>query len=555
MSNMDVSGHSSDAQQSNITGHAGKTEDPSFMTKQTFASLPNTAVSSDTVRAVTEVMNLARLTEIQLKTLVAVGYLPASVLEGEEQNQQAVGRPSESGVDVLGRARTGTGKTVAFLIPAIQTVIDGLKRNSTSSVSSVKVLVISPTRELATQISVQAEALLTYHKRKLGLTCQVVYGGTNIKSDIRQFNNKLPTVLIATPGRLKDHLENTNLSSGRPFADCVKGLQVFVLDEADQLLEMGFRPDITRIVSYLPPIQQRRTLLFSATMPKELRKVMAESMKADYVTVDCIHDKGAETNVHVDQSHIVLPNVDRTVIGVVEVVFEAMRREPENHKIIVFFSTARLTGFFSDIFNSGMNIPVVEIHSRKSQSHRDKSSERFRKSKRAVLFSSDVSARGVDYPDVTHVIQIGLPDNREQYIHRLGRTGRAGRAGKGWLVLAPYERSFLRELKTVDCPENEDLKALFENQPSQDCLDRFLPVREKIGDGDKILTVSAERAYQAWLGFYNSNTKRIGKVSKQELVALANEWSRLVGLRYPPALEKRTVGKMGLRGVQGINTK
>jgi len=122
-------------------------------------------------------------------------------------------------------------------------------------------------------------------------------------------------------------------------------------------------------------------------------------------------------------------------------------------------------------------------------------------------------------------------------------------------VLAPYERSFLRELKTVDCPENEDLKALFENQPSQDCLDRFLPVREKIGDGDKILTVSAERAYQAWLGFYNSNTKRIGKVSKQELVALANEWSRLVGLRYPPALEKRTVGKMGLRGVQGINTK
>lgn len=122
-------------------------------------------------------------------------------------------------------------------------------------------------------------------------------------------------------------------------------------------------------------------------------------------------------------------------------------------------------------------------------------------------------------------------------------------------MLAPYERSFLRELKTVDCPEDNDLKALFEKQPSQDCRDLFLPVLKKIGDGDKILTVSAERAYQAWLGFYNSNTKRIGKISKQELVALANEWSRLVGLRHPPALEKRTVGKMGLRGVQGINTK
>lgn len=419
----------------------------------------------------------------------------------------------------------------------------------------MKVLVISPTRELATQISVQAEALLTYHKRTLGLNCQVVYGGTNIKADIRKFNSKLPTILIATPGRLKDHLQNTALSSGRNFADCVKGLRVLVLDEADQLLEMGFRPDIRAIISYLPPIQNRQTLLFSATMPKELRAVMAESMKSDYVTVDCIHDKGAETNVHVDQSHIILPAMDRVVIGVVEVVLEAMRREPDHHKIIVFFSTARLTGFFSDVFNTGMQIPVIEIHSRKSQSHRDKSSERFRKSKRGVLFSSDVSARGVDYPDVTHVIQIGLPDNREQYIHRLGRTGRAGRAGKGWLVLAPFEVSFLRELKTVDCPQDEDLKVLFDKRPSQECLDCFLPVLKKIGDGDEFLANSAEKSYQAYLGFYNGNKKRIGKVNNRELVSLANEWSRHAGLSRPPALEKRTVGKMGLRGTPGLNVK
>lgn len=159
------------------------------------------------------------------------------------------------------------------------------------------------------------------------------------------------------------------------------------------------------------------------------------------------------------------------------------------------------------------------------------------------------------YDILTIFIYISCPAIKLSDIHRLGRTGRAGRAGKGWLVLAPFERSFLRELKAVDCPEDKELKALFDNRPSQDCLDAFLPVLKKIGDGDKVLSLSAERAYQAWLGFYNSNTKRMGKISKQELVSLANEWSRLVGLRYPPALEKRTVGKMGLRGVPGINTK
>ena len=534
-----------------ITGHAGKTEDPSFMTKQTFASLPNNAVSSDTTRAVTDVMKLARLTEIQLKTLVAVGYLPPSVLEGEEQNQQAVGKPHPAGVDVLGRARTGTGKTVSFLMPALQTVLNGLGKPRAGG-PSVKILCISPTRELATQISVQAEALLTYHKPKLRLSSQVVYGGTNMKKDVRLFERQLPTILIATPGRLKDHLENTTLSSGRPFVDCMNGLQVLVLDEADQLLEMGFRPDITRIISYLPPIEKRQTLLFSATMPKDLKAVMAQAMKRDFVTVDCIHDKGAETNIHVEQSHVVLPSMDRLLIGVVEVVLEAMRREPVNHKVIVFFSTAKLTAFYSDLFNKGMNIPVIEIHSRKSQTHRDRASEKFRNSKRAVLFSSDVSARGVDYPDVTHVIQIGLPDNREQYIHRLGRTGRAGRAGKGWLVLAPFERSFLKELKSVNCLEDSELKALFAASPNQASLNAWNHCWKKINDGDRELVQSAEGAYRAMLGFYNTNTKRIGKISKAELVQLMNEWSRLTGLRQIPSLQKRTVGKMGLKGVPGL---
>jgi len=538
-------------------GHAGATKDPSFMTARTFASLPPTAIHADTVRAITGTMKLNRLTEVQLKTLVAVGCLSSEEdLDGNQSNGGGEMR------DVLGRARTGTGKTVAFLLPALQTVIEAHDRDQGAkrSADSIRVLIISPTRELATQISVQAEAMLTHHSRSRGYSQQVVYGGTSIKKDISAFNQRLPTILVATPGRLKDHLENTQLRNGRNFRDCVQGLRTLVLDEADQLLEMGFRPEILRIVKYLPPKEYRQTLLFSATMPKDLRSVMAETMKQDHVVVDCIKDRGApETNAHVTQSHIILPSMDRCAIAVVEVILRAMESNPDSHKIMAFFPTARQTGFFADVFNKGMQIKVHEIHSRKSQSHRDKESDRFRLSRRGVLFSSDVSARGVDYPDVTSVVQFGLPDGREQYIHRLGRTGRAGRAGKGWLVLCPFEESFLRELKTVDCPEDKELAEMFRNPPSQNVQDRFLPVLDSIRNKrDLVLVKSAEMSYQAYLGFYNGNLKRIGMAGrsgggKEGLVKIANEFAVLMGLPGPPPLEKRTVGKMGMKGVPGLN--
>mmetsp|Transcript_1017 Transcript_1017/g.1692 ORF Transcript_1017/g.1692 Transcript_1017/m.1692 type:complete len:196 (-) Transcript_1017:1480-2067(-) len=192
------------------------------------------------------------------------------------------------------------------------------------------------------------------------------------------------------------------------------------------------------------------------------------------------------------------------------------------------------------------------MHSRKSQSFREKVSKQFRDCQKGVMFSSDVSARGVDYPDVTHVIQFGLPDSRQQYIHRLGRTGRAGRAGKGWLILAPFEASFLKELNGVDCPVDKELTAMYSVPPSKECLDLYVPVLKKMGEGDEVLVNSAELAYQAWLGFYNGNLKRIGKVSKPQLVEMANYFARLTGLRHQPVLKKSTVGKMGMKGVPGL---
>jgi ATP-dependent RNA helicase MSS116 len=162
---------------------------------------------------------------------------------------------------------------------------------------------------------------------------------------------------------------------------------------------------------------------------------------------------------------------------------------------LAFFPTARLVGYFAELVNDGIrkrnakSFPeIVEIHSRKSQANRNKASDKFRAAKFAILFTSDVSARGVDYPGVTTVIQFGLPDSREQYIHRLGRTRRAGKAGKGWLVLADYERTFLRELKGgpsggVDVPADDEVQALFSAPPSPQVMDMLTPVLQDIGNG------------------------------------------------------------------------
>jgi len=351
--------------------------DPTLLTNDSFAERVDLHPSSK--RAIIDVLGLSKMTEVQSKTFAA----------------------ASSGKDVLARARTGTGKTLAFLLPAIEVIA---KDVDAMSGQNVGIMVISPTRELATQIANQAEALLTFHEK---MSVQVVYGGTKIGGDINKMKRRIPTILVATPGRLQDHLESTSIK-GRRFSEIVSKTKVLVLDETDQLLDMGFRREIQKIINYLP--RQRQTLLFSATLPDELRDVMSQTMKEGSLTVDCINDgdSSSHTNARVDQSHVVLPSMERFVAAVVETVMAAIENKngTGKSKIVVFFSTARLVGFFSALFNIGLGIDVIELHSKKSQSYRNNASEKFRNAKSAVLFTSDVSARGVDYPDVTHVIQV-----------------------------------------------------------------------------------------------------------------------------------------------------
>jgi len=402
---------------------------------------------------------------------------------------------------------------------------------------------------------------------------QVVFGGTKVTRDVSRMKDRVPTVLVATPGRLKDLLQ-TAVIGGVRFSTILSRTSVVVLDETDQLLDQGFRREIQAILKHVPRSDRRQTLLFSATVPAELREIMKQTMKPDYVEVDCIRDGGgangegggggtSQTHVHVRQSHAVIPSVGRYVSSVVRVVREAARDggagngrvDGTDNKIVVFFPTARMVSFFATLFNDVLKSPyVMELHSRKSQGYRNRVSGEFREAESGILFTSDVSARGVDYPGVTHVVQFGMPSSSDQYVHRLGRTGRAGADGRGWLVLGPFESPFLEELKRINVPMDIALTDALRDAAEDENHEWLMRVlMDKVGSGgDQNLAKSGEAAYQAFLGYYLGQMKRMRMDKKESLVDTANEFSAAMGFRRPPTLGKNMVGKMGLKGVSGI---
>ena len=481
-----------------------------FITESKFADLP---ISDESKRGIAQVLKYEYMTKVQEETLPEI----------------------MKGIDCLAKAKTGTGKTLGFLIPTIEKLMS-LKLSNHNYIHNdgVTALCLSPTRELASQIQTEAEALSTFHK--LNIVC--IIGGTNINKDINRMKNKKVDLLIATPGRLNDHLANTP-----GFASRCKDIKVLIMDEADQLLEMGFKPEIDKILTYMPPKNERQTLLFSATVPPTVRAIADNALGKGYALVDTVGEEAEQTHAHVPQSITVLP-LEEQIAGIASIISKFT--QSKRYKIIVFFTTARVTGYMSELFNTmGLPCPVLEIHSRKSQSQRTKTSDEFRKPGNKIMFSSDVSARGMDYPDVTHVLQVGLTE-REQYIHRLGRTARAGKTGQGHLLLAPFEEHEMRKLL-------KDMKLIVVNKDDLN-LDSFTSMTTNSlsnVDNNSNLKDSASKAYGAWLGFYNGNLKKCGW-DKPNLVQQANFYATTLGLSEQPALEKKTIGKMGLKGVPGL---
>ncbi|XP_028794776.1 DEAD-box ATP-dependent RNA helicase 31 [Neltuma alba] len=462
------------------------------------------------------------ISPLSLKGVKAAGYEKMTIV------QEATLPVILRGKDVLAKAKTGTGKTVAFLLPSIEVVAKSPPVDRDQKRPPILVLVICPTRELASQAAAEATKLLKYHP---SIGVQVVIGGTRLALEQKRMQANPCQILVATPGRLRDHIENT-----AGFATRLMGVKVLVLDEADHLLDMGFRKDIEKIIAAVP--KQRQTLMFSATVPEEVRQVCHIALRRDHEFINTVEEGTEETHSQVQQMHLVAP-LDKH-FSLLYVLLKEHIADDIDYKVLVFCTTAMVTRLVADLLGE-LNLNVREIHSRKPQSYRTRVSEEFRKSKGLILVTSDVSARGVDYPDVTLVIQLGLPAVREQYIHRLGRTGRKGKEGQGILLLGPWEEFFLSTVK--------DLPITKAPVPSID-PDTKKKVERALSH---VEMKNKEAAYQAWLGYYNSN-KKVGK-DKYRLVELANEFSRSMGLDNPPAIPKLVLGKMGLRNVPGLRSK
>ena len=350
-----------------------------------------------------------------LKALDSEGYTSPTPIQAQAIASILAGR------DLLGIAQTGTGKTAAFALPILQRLADQRRRPPQRG---CRVLVLSPTRELASQI---AESFRTYG-RNLHLSTAAVYGGVAPGPQIRALGLGVD-VLVATPGRLLDHLNQRAVR--------LDGVEVFVLDEADRMLDMGFIRDIRRIVPALPAIRQN--LFFSATMPREIDTLAADLLKQPVrVAVTPV----ASTVDKVEQRVIFVETMQKRDL------LAELLREPALERTLIFTRTKH--GADRVVRHLvGIGIDAAAIHGNKSQGQRERALAAFQTGRSRVLVATDIAARGIDVEGITHVINFDLPNIPESYVHRIGRTARAGAGGSAISFCDATERPYLRDIERL----------------------------------------------------------------------------------------------------------
>ncbi len=326
-----------------------------------------------------------------------------------------------AGRDLLGIAQTGTGKTAAFALPILHRLAADRRP---APRRGCRVLVLSPTRELATQI---ADSFRAYG-RHLGLTTAVVFGGVKYGAQVRALAGGID-VLVATPGRLIDHMQEKFAQLG--------AVEVFVLDEADQMLDLGFLPPIRRIVATLP--KQRQNLFFSATMPGEIGKL------ADELLRDPAKASVAPSATTVDkiEQRVLFVESDRKRQLLAE-LFDDTRMG----RALIFTRTKRGADRVGK-YLEGVGIRADSIHGDKSQGQRERALAAFKSGAVRALVATDIAARGIDVDAVTHVVNYELPNVPEAYVHRIGRTARAGAGGIAISLVCDDERSLLRDIQKL----------------------------------------------------------------------------------------------------------
>lgn len=362
------------------------------------------------------------------KALADQGYKEATPIQAE-----AI-RPLLEGLDVLGCAQTGTGKTAAFAVPILQSLSMG--RGALKGKRPIKALVIAPTRELAIQIGDSFEAYGT----NLSLKPLVIFGGVGQTPQTRQLEDGVD-ILVATPGRLLDLIR-------QGFID-LSHVKHFVLDEADRMLDMGMIHDVKRIITYLP--KERQTIFFSATMPPEIAK-LADTILSHPVKIEITP---AYSPLDIIEQEVYFVDKENKTNLLVHLLKEKFRGYDS---VIVFSRTKHgADKIVKELGRKGL--ASAAIHGNKSQSSRQQALNDFKERKTRILVATDIAARGLDIEELSHVINYNLPEVPETYIHRIGRTGRAGLGGKAVSFCDFDEKQLLRDIeKTIGrkLPEVED---------------------------------------------------------------------------------------------------
>ena len=368
-----------------------------------------------------------------LKALVAEGYTTPTPIQEQAIPLALAGR------DVQGIAQTGTGKTAAFALPILDRLLANPKRPAPGT---CRVLVLSPTRELASQI---ADSFRAYGKFT-DLRSTVMFGGVPKGRQAKAMQMGVD-ILVATPGRLIDHLQDRTVRLDQ--------VEILVLDEADHMLDLGFIVPIRQIVKLIPV--QRQTMFFSATMPKEIGNLAGQMLKNPaHVAVTPV----ATTAERIAQHVILLDNSHKR-----SVLFELLSSVVTGRTLVFTRTKHGADRVVKHLGESG--VPAVAIHGNKSQGQRERALAEFKSGRSRVLVATDIAARGIDVDGVTHVINFDLPNVPETYVHRIGRTARAGADGAAISLCDADERAFLRDIEKVIRMKIPQLPAPTRGQPRQ----------------------------------------------------------------------------------------
>jgi ATP-dependent RNA helicase RhlE len=366
-----------------------------------------------------------------LQSFAELGLLPELLRAVEEEGYteptpiQAQAIPLVlQGRDLMGGAQTGTGKTAGFVLPLLQRQARYANASASPARHPVRTLILTPTRELAAQVE---ESVRTYSKY-IALRSTVVFGGVDIKPQIAALKGGVE-FLVATPGRLLDHVQQKTVN--------LQQVEAFVLDEADRMLDMGFIPDVTRIMALLP--KQRQNLLFSATLTGEIRK-LADSFLHDPVLVQVARNNAAAESV----THLVHPARREHKRELLAHIIQTRGLR----QVLVFTSTRIGANRLAYQLNRD-GIHTAGIHGDKSQLERLQALADFKSGKVRVLVATDVAARGLDIEDLPHVVNFELPGSPEDYVHRIGRTGRAGASGEAISLVCAEEHERLDAIEKM----------------------------------------------------------------------------------------------------------